>query len=105
MILVETHEQEHHPITLPDPIEAIKARMEDLALSRDDLGAMLGVGSGRVSELLTRKRHLTLDMVRTLAAELSLPEAGLVQRYDLVSPAPGRGRLRNAGGRMGRKAA
>jgi HTH-type transcriptional regulator / antitoxin HigA len=105
MILVEAYEQEHHAIGLPDPIEAIKARMDDLGLGREDLGAMLGVGSGRVSELLTRRRHLTLDMIRTLAAELSLPEACLVQRYDLVPPAPSRGRPRSSGGRAGRKAA
>jgi HTH-type transcriptional regulator/antitoxin HigA len=105
MILVEAYEQEHHPIGLPDPIEAIKARMDDLGLQRDDLCALLGVGSGRVSELLTRRRHLTLDMIRTLSAELSLPEACLVQRYDLVPAAPKRGRPRAHGGTHGRKAA
>jgi HTH-type transcriptional regulator/antitoxin HigA len=94
MVLVEAYEKEHHPIGLPDPIEAIKARMDDLGLERDDLRAMLGVGSGRVSELLTRRRHLTLEMIRTLAAELSLPEACLVQRYDLLPAAPMRGRPR-----------
>lgn len=92
MVLVEAYEEEHHPIGLPDPIEAIKARMEDLGLQRDDLRVMLNVGSGRVSELLTRRRHLTLEMIRTLAAGLSLPEACLVQRYDLLPAAPVRGR-------------
>ncbi|MEA2776202.1 MAG: HTH-type transcriptional regulator / antitoxin HigA [Acetobacteraceae bacterium] len=104
-ILVEAYEQEHHPIALPDPIEAIKARMGDLGLQREDLCAMLGIGSGRVSELLTRRRHLTLDMIRTLAVELSLPEACLVQRYDLVPAAPKRGRPRVQAGRIGKKAA
>lgn len=66
--------------------------MANLGLGREDLRAMLGVGSGRISELLTRRRRLTLDMIRTLVAELSLPEACLVQRYDLVPPARTRGR-------------
>lgn len=76
----------------PDPIEAIKSRMADLGLGRDGLRAMLGVSSGRISELLTRRRPLTLDMIRTLAAGLSLPEACLVQQYDLVPPTRTRGR-------------
>ena len=105
MILIEAYEQERHPIGLPDPIEAIKARMEDLGLRREDLRVILGVSSGRVSDLLCRRRHLTLDMIRTLAAELSLPEACLVQRYDLVPPAPKRGRPRGQGRRMTQKAA
>ncbi len=92
MVLVEAYEAERHPILQPDPIEAIKARMADLALSRDDLRTMLGVSSGRLSELLTRRRPLTLPMIRTLAAELSLPEACLVQRCDLVPPSRTRGR-------------
>ena len=104
MILVETYENEHHPIGLPDPIEAIKARMDDLGLGRDGLCTILGVGNGRVSESLIRRRHLTVDMIRTLSAALSLPEACLVQRYDLVPAAPKRGRPRvNAG--KARKAA
>ena len=105
MILVEAYEAEHHPVALPDPIEAIKTRMEDLGIERDDLGAMLGVSSGRVSELLTRRRHLTLGMIRTLAAEMSLPEACLVQRYDLVPPARVRGRPRVAVRQATRQAA
>lgn len=92
MVLVEAYEAERHPIPQPDPIEAIKTRMADLALSRDDLRTMLGVSSGRLSELLTRRRPLTLPMIRTLAAELSLPEACLVQPYDLVPPSRTRGR-------------
>ena len=92
MVLVEAYEAERHPIPQPDPIEAIKARMADLTLSRDDLRTMLGVSSGRLSEVLTRRRPLTLPMIRTLAANLSLPEACLVQRYDLTPPSQTRGR-------------
>ena len=104
IVLVEAYEAEHHPIAFPDPIEAIKIRMEDLGLKRGDLGDMLGVASGRVSELLTRRRHLTLEMIRVLAAELSLPEACLVQQYDLVPSDRVRGRPR-AGKQAVKKAA
>lgn len=96
MILLEAYEAEHHPVSLPDPVEAIKARMTDLDIRRDDLGAVPGVGSGRVAELLTRRRPLTLEMIRVLAEALGLPEACLVQRYDLVPPMPVRGRPRKA---------
>jgi hypothetical protein len=65
---------------------------------------MLGIGSGRVSELLTFRRPLALDMIRTLAVELSLSEVCLVQRYDLVPAAPKRGRPRVQAGRIGKKA-
>ena len=92
MVLVEAYEAEHHPVAFPDPIEAVRIRMEDLGLERGDLGDMLGVASGRVSELLTRRRRLTLEMIRVLAEELSLPEACLIQRYDLVPPDRARGR-------------
>lgn len=91
-ILVEAYENEHHPIELPDPIEAIMTRMDDLGMTRADLGVMLGVGGGRVSELLTRRRHLTLDMIRTLSSALSLPEACLLQQYDLAPASNRRGR-------------
>ena len=85
LVLVDAYEAEHHAIELPDPIEAIKVRMDDLGLDRDGLGSMLGIGSGRVSEVLNRRR-LTLDMIRVLATELKLSEACLVQPYDLTPP-------------------
>ncbi len=94
MILVEAYETQHHAVAHPDPIEAIKARMQDLGLARGDLGSLLNVTSSRVSELLTRRRPLTLEMIRTLAVALTLPEACLVQRYDLVPPVQTRGRPR-----------
>lgn len=84
LVLVDAYEAEHRAVELPDPVEAIKVRMEDLGLDRDDLGGMLGIGSGRVSEVLNRRRRLTLDMIRVLATELRLSEACLVQPYELV---------------------
>ena len=92
MVLVEAYEAEHHPVPQPDPIEAIKVRMADLALTRDGLRTMPGVSSGRLSELLTHRHPLILPMIRTLAAGLYLPEACLVQPYDLASPSRTRGR-------------
>jgi len=64
--LVETYERRNYPIGLPDPIEAIKIRMEDLGLHRKDLESVIG-SKGRVSEILNRKRSLTLPMVQRLS--------------------------------------
>lgn len=84
MVLVDDYESKHHAIDLPDPIEAIQVRMDDMGLTRADLGTMLGVPSGRVSELLNRRRRLTIEMMRVLAREMKLPEAVLLKPYDLA---------------------
>ena len=86
LVLVDAYEAEHHAISLPDPVEAIRVRMDELGLSRDELGEMLGIASGRVSEILNRRRRLTLAMIRTLVEKLHLSEACLLQGYDLVPP-------------------
>lgn len=75
--LVEAYEAKHHPINPPDPIEAIKFRMDQLGMTRKDLEAMLG-GRGRVSEILTRKRGLSLEMIRRLHRKLQIPLESLV---------------------------
>ena len=67
---------------LPDPIEAILFNMERLGLSRRDLEPYIG-GSGRVSEILSRERRLTLSMIRQLSDALSIPIAALAQEYTL----------------------
>jgi len=85
--LVSAYEAEHHPVEMPDPIEAIKIRMDDLGMSRDDVARLLSVGSGRVSEILNRRRRLTIDAIRILSSKLGLSEACLLQSYDLV-PSP-----------------
>lgn len=87
MVLVADYETRHHAIELPDPIEAIRTRMDDLGLDRADLGTMLGLPSGRVSEILNRRRRLTIGMMRTLAWELGLSEGCLLQAYEIASPA------------------
>jgi len=80
--LVEVYEKKHYPIGLPDPIEAIKIRMEDLGLHRKDLEDVIG-SKGRISEILNRKRPLTLPMVQRLSEKLGLPAEVLIQAYPL----------------------
>ena len=84
LVLVSAYEDERVQIDPPDPIDAIIERMNNRGMSRADLEALLGVGSGRVSEILNRRRPLTIDMIRKLASELSLSEHCLVQPYELT---------------------
>ena len=79
-ILIDKYENEYFPIIVPDPIEAIKFRMEQLGMSQNDLSQVIGYKS-RVSEILNRKRKLTLDMIRKLNTTLSIPTRLLVQEY------------------------
>lgn len=75
--LVEAYEAKHNAVCPPDPIEAIKFRMDQLDMTRKDLEAMLG-GRGRVSEILTRKRGLSLEMIRRLHRTLRIPLESLI---------------------------
>ena len=79
-MLIEKYEDEKYPIDLPDPIEAIKFRMEQLGLKQSDLIKIFGYKS-RVSEILNKKRKLTLNMIRNLAGTLSIPTNVLIQPY------------------------
>jgi HTH-type transcriptional regulator/antitoxin HigA len=76
--LIEAYEARHWPIPAPDPIEAIRVRMEQRNLSSRDLEPMIG-SRGRVSEVLSRKRALTLPTIRRLAKGLDLPADVLIQ--------------------------
>jgi len=76
-ILIERYEDEHYPIGPSDPIEAIKFRMEQHGLTPKDLEAFIG-GSGRVSEVLNRKRRLSLSMIRRLHDGLRIPYESLM---------------------------
>jgi HTH-type transcriptional regulator/antitoxin HigA len=78
--LIEAYEAKHFPIPAPDPIAAIAYMMEQKGLSRRDLEPAIG-SRGRVSEVLTRKRPLTLPMVRALSLLLDIPVDVLVQPY------------------------
>ena len=81
-ILVDVYETEHYAIPLPDPIEAIEYHAERLKLSRKDLAEHIGSAS-RVSEVLNRKRRLTMKMIRNLNMALDIPLEILTQDYEL----------------------
>ncbi len=82
-LMVDDYENKHYPIDAPDPIEAIKIRMEELGLKQVDLINEIG-GKSRVSEILNRKRRLTVDMIRRLANKLNLSASLLIKDYNLV---------------------
>lgn len=75
--LVEAYEQRHFKVEPPDPVEAIKFRMEQLGLKPLDLAKFLG-GRSRVSEVLNRKRKLTVEMMRSLRKHLDIPAESLL---------------------------
>jgi HTH-type transcriptional regulator/antitoxin HigA len=79
-ILIDQYENENFPIDMPDPIEAIKFRMEQLGMKQKDLAEIVGFKS-RVSEIMNKKRKLTLDMIRKLNTTLHIPTEVLVQDY------------------------
>jgi HTH-type transcriptional regulator/antitoxin HigA len=79
-ILIDQYEQEHFPIDLPDPIDAIKFRMEQMGYNQNDVAIIIGSRS-RASEILNRKRKLSLDMIRQLHANLKIPTEVLIQNY------------------------
>jgi len=83
-LLVDEYEKQHYPIEAPDPIEAIKIRMKEMNLKQADLIAEIG-GKSRVSEILNKKRKLTLEMIRNLAVRLNLSAGLLVRDYQLNS--------------------
>lgn len=75
--LIEAYENQHYPMAPPDPIEAIRFRMEQQGLTPRDLEAYIG-GSGRVSEVLSRKRKLSLSMIKRLHHGLRIPYESLL---------------------------
>lgn len=79
-ILIDQYEKENFPIGMPDPIEAIKFRMEQMGMNQKDLAEVVGFKS-RVSEILNKKRKLTLNMIRKLNTTLHIPIEVLVQEY------------------------
>ncbi|PSB08953.1 transcriptional regulator [filamentous cyanobacterium CCP1] len=81
--LVEAYEKEHFAIELPDPIEAIQYYMDTRGWSRRDLESCLG-SRANVSEILSRKRSLTLEMIWKLNQALGIPAEILIQPYELM---------------------
>ena len=82
-LIIDEYEKKHYPIEAPDPIEAIKIRMEEMQLKQIDLVNEIG-GKSRVSEILNRKRKLTVDMIRKLTARLNLSPGLLISDYQLT---------------------
>jgi len=82
LVLVQQYEEEHFTIDAPDPIEAIKIRMEDLGLFPKDLVEAIG-DKGTVSKVLNRKLPLSLRMIRNLSKLLNLPADVLLKEFDL----------------------
>ena len=93
--LVEAYEEKHWRVNPPDPIEAIKLRMQQRGLSRNDLEKVLGSKS-RVSEVLNRKRPLTIEMIRRLHGKLGIPAESLIQATTIRRARQRRGRGRAA---------
>jgi HTH-type transcriptional regulator/antitoxin HigA len=79
--LIEAYEKKHYALDLPDPVEAIKFRMEQMALAPKDLVPMIGQ-INRVYEILNRKRPLTLQMIRRLHRKLDIPAESLINETD-----------------------
>lgn len=82
-LLIDDYEQEHYKIEAPDPIEAIRIRMEELQLKQVDLIPEIGAKS-RVSEILNKKRKLTVEIIRKLTNRLNLPPSLLIEDYQLA---------------------
>lgn len=84
LVLAEDYEEKHHQISPPDPIEAIKFRMEQMNLTRKDLEPFIG-SRGRVSEVLNHRRGLSLNMIRSLHSNLSIPLESLINDIKLTA--------------------
>ena len=84
LVLAEDYEDKHHQISPPDPIDAIKFRMEQMNLTRKDLEPFIG-GRGRVSEVLNHRRGLSLSMIRNLHSHLSIPLESLISEVKLTA--------------------
>lgn len=82
-LLIDDYENKYYPVETPDPIEAIKIRMEEMHLKQVDLIEEIG-GKSRVSEILNRKRKLTIEMIRNLNKRLNLSPELLISEYKLI---------------------
>jgi len=82
-LMIDEYEKKHYHIDAPDPIEAIRIRMEEMQLKQVDLADAIG-GKNRVSEVLNRKRKLTVEMIRNLTKKLNLSPGLLISEYKLI---------------------
>jgi HTH-type transcriptional regulator/antitoxin HigA len=77
IVLIEKYEKEKFPINLPDPIEAIKFRLDQMGYEQKDLAKI--IGANRASEVLRGKRRLSIDMIKTLRDKLNIPLEALIK--------------------------
>ena len=85
-VLISVYEEKHHPIPLPNPVDAIHYYMASRGLTRRDLEKYIG-SRARVSEVLNRKRAITMEMIRNLHRGLGIPAEVLIQPYRTVKDA------------------
>lgn len=78
--MIEKYEEKNYPIEAPDPIEAILFRMVQMEISKKDLAEVLGYKS-RVSEIFSKKRKLTIQMIRNLHEKMNIPYDSLIADY------------------------
>ncbi len=83
-LVIEDYEDKHWPIETPDPVEAIKFKMEQKGFERADLVGLIGSRS-RASEILNRRRHLTIDLIWKLSQKWGIPAESLIKPYKLKS--------------------
>ncbi|NVO10063.1 MAG: transcriptional regulator [Bacteroidales bacterium] len=79
-LLIDNYEKIHYPIDMPDPVEAIKFRMEQMNYKAKDLANVIGFRS-RVTEILNKKRKLSLPMIRKINKQMHIPTDVLIQEY------------------------
>jgi HTH-type transcriptional regulator/antitoxin HigA len=84
IVLVNAYEDEHYPIEAPDPVDAIRAHMDMAGLEQKDLAAILGSRS-RASEILNRRRALTVEMIHAISTAWRIPADSLVKPYELAA--------------------
>lgn len=89
--LVDAYDQKEIPIESPDPIEAIRFRMDQMGYTRQDIQKEMQYSRGRISEILNKKRPLTLKMIREFGQKLHIPTTVLVQEYAIDGRYPPRG--------------
>ena len=95
LALVEAYERSQPPMRAADPIDLIRFQMQERGLRNGDLVGIIG-SANRVSEVLNRRRPLTLDMIRRLQDRLGIPAGALVRPYRIAKPRTQRGRPRRA---------
>ena len=86
--LIGAYEATKYPAEKPHPVEAIQYYIESRGLTRAEFGAQIGIPAHRLSEILNRRRPLSINMIRRIAAVTNIPTDTLLQRYELVELVP-----------------